>query len=48
MLEKYHHYNGVIMSAMASLRVTGLCEGNGPVTGAFPSQRNSNAENVSI
>ena len=30
------------------LRVTGLCEGNSPVTGEFPAQRVSNAENVSI
>ena len=30
------------------LRVTGLCEGNSPLTGEFPSQRTSNAENVSI
>ena len=30
------------------LRVTGLCEGNPPVTGGFPSQRASNAVNVSI
>ena len=30
------------------LRVTGLCDGNSPVTGEFPSQRASNAENVSI
>ena len=29
------------------LRVTGLCEGNSPVTGEFPAQRASNAENVS-
>ena len=28
--------------------VTGLCEGNSPVTGDFPSQRATNAENVSI
>ena len=28
--------------------VTGLCEGNSPVTGEFPAQRASNAENVSI
>ena len=27
--------------------LTGLCEGNSPVTGEFPSQRASNAENVS-
>ena len=30
------------------LRVTGLCEGNSPVTGEFPSQRASNADKVSI
>ena len=30
------------------LRVTGLCEGNSPVTGEFPAQRTSNAENASI
>ena len=29
-------------------RVTGLCEGNSPVTGEFPTQRASNAEHVSI
>ena len=29
-------------------RVTGLCEGIPPVTGEFPAQRTSNAENVSI
>ena len=27
---------------------TGLCEGNSPVTGEFPTQRASNADNVSI
>ena len=32
----------------SKLCVTGLCEGNPPVTGGFPSQRASNAENVSI
>ena len=30
------------------LRVTGLCEGNSPVTGEFPGQRVSNEENDSI
>ena len=30
------------------LCVTGLCEGNSPVTGEFPLQKASNAENVSI
>ena len=32
----------------SKLRVTGLCEGNSPMTGDFPAQRDRNAENVSI
>ena len=32
----------------SKLRVTGLCTGNSPVTGEFPTQMASNAENVSI
>ena len=32
----------------SNLRVTGLCEGNSPVTGEFPAQMASNAENGSI
>ena len=32
----------------SKLHVTGLCEGNLPVTGEFPAQRTSNTENVSI
>ena len=32
----------------SKLRATVLCEGNSPVTGEFPAQRASNAENVSI
>ena len=32
----------------SKLRVTYLCEGNSPVTGEFPAQRASNAENVAI
>ena len=32
----------------SKLRVTGLWAGNSPVTGEFPAQRASNAENVSI
>ena len=32
----------------SKLRVTGLCEGNSLATGEFPTQRASNAENVSI
>ena len=34
--------------ATSKLCVTGLCAGNSPVTGEFPAQRASNAENVSI
>ena len=33
---------------ISKLRVTGLCAGNSPVTGEFPAQRASNAENFSI
>ena len=33
---------------ISKLRVTGLCEGNSPVTGGFPTQRASLAEHVSI
>ena len=32
----------------SKVRVTGLCEGTSPVTGKFPAQMASNAENVSI
>ena len=32
----------------SKLRVTGLCAGNSPVTGEFPTQRPSDAENVFI
>ena len=32
----------------SKLHITGLCEGNSPVTGEFPAQRASDAENVSI
>ena len=32
----------------SKFRVTGLCEGNSPVTGEFPPQRVSNTKNVSI
>ena len=32
----------------SKLRVTGLCEGNPPVTGGLPSQRASRAKNISI
>ena len=33
---------------ISKLRVTGLCEGNLPVTSEFPAQRASNAENIAI
>ena len=33
---------------ISKLRVTGLCAGNSPVTGEFPAQMASNAENISI
>ena len=32
----------------SKLRVTSLCAGNSPVTGEFPAQMASKAENVSI
>ena len=32
----------------SKLRITGLCGWNSPITGEFPAQRASNAENVSI
>ena len=52
----YHQYHDCLLYSLfkahiketAKLRVTGPCEGNSPVTGEFPAQRASNAENVSI
>ena len=40
--------DAVLSKNTSKLRATGLCEANLPVTGEFPSQRPSNAENVSI
>ena len=40
-------YSGADLKTL-KLRVTGLCTGNSPVTGEFPAQRASNAENISI
>ena len=40
--------SGIDQRKKSKLRVTGLCEGNSPVTGKFPTQRASNTENVSI
>ena len=37
-------YSGAISEKTSKLRVTGLREGNPPVTGEFPAQRDSNAE----
>ena len=48
-LDRLNLYSYVIMSSKTSEpRITGLCEGNLPVTGEFFAQRASNAENVSI
>ena len=41
-------YPGADKKNPSKLRVTGLCAGNSPVTGEFPAQMDSNAENVSI
>ena len=51
-----HQPRGCLLSRVFShrwkktskLRVTGLCAGNSPVSGEFPAQMASNAENVSI
>ena len=41
-------YSGFYSKKTSKLRVTGLGEGNSPVTSEFPAHRVSNAENVSI
>ena len=41
-------YSDAAQIKTSTLRVTGLLEGNSPVTGEFYAQRASNAENVSI
>ena len=41
-------YSDTDKKKTSKLHVTGLCEGNSPVTGEFPAQRASNTENVSI
>ena len=38
--------SGADQRKKSKLRVTGLCAGNSPVTGEFPAQRDSNAENL--
>ena len=40
--------SGADQNKTSKLRVTGLCAWNSPVTGEFPAQMASNAENVSI
>ena len=41
-------YSGADKKKTSKPRVTGICEGNSPVTGEFPTQRASNAGNISI
>ena len=41
-------YSDADQRKKSKLRVTGLCVGNSPVTGEFPAQMASKAENVSI
>ena len=41
-------YSGADQKKTSKLPITGLCEGNSPVTGEFPSQRSSNTEHASI
>ena len=41
-------YSGADQRKQQKLRIIGLCAGNLPVTGEFPAQMASNAENVSI
>ena len=51
-----HQHHGCLLNRLlrrrskkaSKLGVAGLCEGNSPMTGEFPSQRASNAEIVSI
>ena len=40
--------SGADKKKTSQLHVTGLCAENSPVTGEFPAQKASNAENVSI
>ena len=53
-VSNYHPHNCLLKrlfkhrSMKTKLRVTELCAGNSPVTGEFPAQMASNAENVSI
>ena len=41
-------YSDTDQKKKSKLRVTGICEGNSPMTGEFPAQRASKADSVSI
>ena len=47
-----HRHIGCLLNSLfrrrSKFHVTGLCEGNSPVAGEFPTQKASNTENVSI
>ena len=43
-----NHLFRCTLTKTSNLCITGLCEGNPPATGRFPSQRASNTENVSV
>ena len=43
-----NQFFGLRWKKTSKLPVTGFCAGNSPVTGEFPAQRASDAENVSI
>ena len=54
-ISNHQHYDRLLNHSFrrrskktSKLRVTGLCAGNSPVTGEFPAQRASDAENASI
>ena len=47
-LLNYFFFFGCRSKKTSKLHITGLCEGNLPLTGEFPAQRASNAENASI
>ena len=46
--QPHHCLLNRLLRRKSKLRVTGLCAGNSPVTGEFPAQMASNAENASI
>ena len=47
-LQPHHRLLNRFFRRKSKLRVTGLCDGNSPVTGELPARRTSNAENVFI